>query len=530
MKNGFKVGPNYQTPGAPVESLWIDDKNKQLASYQEPYWDWWRVFQDPYLEMLIQDAHRQNLTLRQAGFRIEEARARRAVQFGNLFPQQQSLYGSYSRRQISKETGITAGGGGGLPGAKRAFDVYTAGGQFAWELDFWGRFRRAVIQADAQLDSTVEDYDDVLVILLGDVAQAYVDIRVTQQRIRFAEANVRSQTVTYDKEVIRANGGLSSPLDVAQARTNLAQTEANVPQLKTDLRRAQNRLCILMGMPPADLDQMLGSELSIPGAPAKVAVGIPADLIRRRPDVRRAERLAAAQSERIGITEAAMYPAFTINGNLFVQANQLNNLFVPTATAGNVGPSFNWNLLNYGRIWNTTNAEEALFLQLVTAYQVEVLNAQRESEDAITGFLNAEEQSRILRIGVDNAVIARDLTARLYLEGRERYDRLFIAELFLTQQQDSLALAEGAVAANLVDLFRSLGGGWQIRLNGADGVNTQPMMDIPRDQLAPMPQRLRPVEVIPENLPRGNAAPGGPMPAGPMPGNAPGNVPMPPPN
>ena len=500
FKNGFKVGPNYQTPAAPVESVWIDDKNNtQLLYQQEPYWDWWRVFQDPMLDMLVQNAHQQNLTLRQAGFRIQEARARRQVQAGNLFPQFQQVYGSYQRRQISKQTGITQGGGGGVPGAKRAFDLYTAGGQFSWELDFWGRFRRAIIQADAQLDSSIEDYDDVLVILIGDVAEAYMEIRVAQERIRYAESNVRSQTVTYEKEAVRGEAGAASPLNVAQARTNLAQTEATVPQLKTDLRRAENRLCILLGMPPADLEMMLGNDKSIPGAPPKIALGIPADLVRRRPDVRRAERLAAAQSERIGITEAAMYPALTINGNLFVQANQLDKLFTPLATAGNIGPSFTWNLLNYGRIWNATNAEEALFLQLVTAYQVEALNAQREAEDAITGFLNAEEQARILRIGVENAVKARDLTRLLYEKGAERYDRLFIAELFLTQQQDSLALAEGAVATNLVDLFRALGGGWQIRLDAPDGVNTLPLVEQPADQFATPPRTVpRAIPLLPE--------------------------------
>lgn len=498
VKNGFKVGPNYQTPAAPVESLWIDDskeeiKNKGLLTH-EPYWNWWELFQDNYLNMLVRDAHLQNLTLREAGFRIQEARARRAVAHGELFPQSQTVYGSYRRQQISRETGITAGGGGGLPGTKRAFDVWTTGGQFSWELDFWGRFRRAVIASDAELDATIEGYDDVLVLLIADVAQAYVDIRVAQERIRYAEANVRSQTVTWDKEVQREKGGLSSALDVAQARTNLASTESAVPQLKTDLRRAQNRLCILLGIAPADLDNMLGNELAIPTAPPKIAIGIPADLVRRRPDVRRAERLAAAQSERIGITEANMYPAFTINGNLFVQANELSNLFTPSAVAGNVGPSFSWNLLNYGRIWHATNAEEALFLQLVTSYQSQVLVAQREAEDAITGFLNAQDQARILRVGVDNAVMARDLTNHRYLLGSERYDRLFIAELFLTQQQDSLALAEGAVATNLIDLYRALGGGWQIRLNGADGVHTLPYEGIPDDQLS-APPRKRPAAI-----------------------------------
>lgn len=513
VRNGFKVGPNYQTPAAPVESAWIDDQNSKLQSLPS-YWDWWRIFRDPYLETLVQTAHQQNLTLRQAGFRIQEARARREVARGNLFPQFQQVYGSYQRRQISHETGITAGGGGGLPGAKRAFDVYTAGGQFAWELDFWGRFRRAIIQADAELDSTVENYDNVMVIMIGDVAEAYVDIRVAQQRIRYAESNVRSQSGSLQLTQSRRMFGAASDLDVAQAVTNVAQTEANIPQLRTDLRRAENRLCILLGIPPQQLAQLLNNDMPIPGAPPAVAIGVPADLLRRRPDVRRAERLAAAQSERIGITEAAMYPAFAINGNLFVQSTQLTNLFAPSAVAGNVGPSFTWNLLNYGRIWNTTNAEEALFLQLVTAYQQQVLVAQREAEDAIVGFLNAQEQARILRVGVEAAIKSRDLTNDLYKGGKENFNRVFVAELFLSQQQDSLAVADGAIAANLVDLFRALGGGWELRLNGPDGVYTDPAQQMMPEHLSPLPKQLPQHEPFPSILPN----PDGPIPGALIPG------------
>ena len=356
----------------------------------------------------------------------------------------------------------------------------------------------------AARDAVVAGYDDVLVMLIGDVAQAYVDVRVAQQRIRYAVANVNSQMGSLGLTRSRRQFGAASDLDVAQAITNVAQTEANIPQFKTDLRRAENQLCILLGMPPRDLTKVLNSDMPIPSAPPKVAVGVPADLLRRRPDVRRAERLAAAQSERIGITEAAMYPAFTINGNIFWQATELGNLFTPSAQAGNFGPAFSWNLLNYGRIWNTTNAEEALFLQLVTAYQTEVLNANREAEDAIVGFLNAQDQAAILRVGVSAAERSRDLTNTLYEGGKENFNRVFVAELFLSQQQDSLAVAEGDIASNLVQLFRALGGGWQIRLAEADGVHMAPATGIPSDQLAPLPQRLPELPAMPERLPDPN--------------------------
>lgn len=468
VSNGFKVGPNYCAPAAPVSEMWIDYRDDRISSHNQPFWDWWRVFNDPYLETLVQRAHQQNLTLREAGFRIQEARARRAIAAGNLFPQQQTAFGSYQRQQLSVASGVTAGGGGGIPGVERNFDIWRTGGQFAWELDFWGRFRRAIEAADAELDASVENYDDVLVILLGDVASTYVEVRTLEQRIRYARSNVKYQTGSVDLARIREAEGAATRLDIAQAVTNVAQTEATIPQLETQLRQAENRLCVLMGMPPQDLTALLNGEVPIPRAPAQVAVGVPADLLRRRPDVRRAEREVAAQSARIGIRETDLYPAFSITGNIFVQSTELRNLFTPQAVGGAVGPTFNWNVLNYGRIQNAINVEEARFMQEVTQYQNTVLNANREVEDAIIGFLRAQEQARILREGVNAAVESRDLTQELYRGGRADFGRVFFAEYFLVLQQDALAQAEGAIAGNLVQIYRSLGGGWEIRLHGND--------------------------------------------------------------
>jgi NodT family efflux transporter outer membrane factor (OMF) lipoprotein len=258
--------------------------------------------------------------------------------------------------------------------------------------------------------------------------------------------------------------GAASKLDVSQAVTNVAQTEAIIPQLEIQLRSAQNRLCVLMGIPPQDLRQLLAGRRGIPRAPVDVAIGIPADLLRRRPDVRRSEREVAAQSARIGIVESDLYPAFTITGNIFVQANQFSHLFRSSAVAGNVGPSFNWNILNYGRIMNAVRVEEARFMQEVTQYQNTVLNANREVENAIVTFLQSQDEARILREGVAAAVEARDLTNDLYRGGRADFGRVFFAEYFLVQQQDALAQAEGRIARGLVDIYRALGGGWELRL------------------------------------------------------------------
>lgn len=481
IDNGFKVGPNYQTVAAPVADIWIDDQATEITSKSEPFWDWWRVFNDSKLEELVQCAKAQNLTIREAGFRIEEARALRGIAVGNLLPQQQFAQGAYRRQEISLATGIVAGGGGGLGGIPRFFDVWNTGGQLAWELDFWGRYRRAIEAADATLDSTIENYDSLFVVMLSDVAGTYVEIRTTEQRIRYAKGNLDAQKGTLELTETKKDAGAATRLDIAQAITNVAQTESAIPVLETQLRQAKNRLCVLMGVPPQRLDELLGDG-QIPKAPAQIAIGVPAELLRRRPDVRRAERLAAAQSARIGIAETNLYPAFSINGNVFVQASQFSDLFQPTAWGGSVGPSFNWQILNYWRLQNNIDAEEARFMALVTNYQNTVLNANREAEDAIVGFLLAQQQALALQKGVAGATEARDLTSELYRGGRADFGRVFVAQVTLVQQQDLLAQAEGSIAANLVRIYRALGGGWELRLPENEGTVALPPPEKPVEE------------------------------------------------
>ncbi len=486
FQNGFKVGPNYCKPAAPVAEHWIDYADARVISQPQNNWAWWSTFNDPILNELIQTASQQNLTLRQAGFRVMEARALDAYARGNLFPQSQTGFGGYQRNLLSEQVGFTGGGGGGLPGISREFSVWTLGTQFQWELDFWGQFRRSIEAADAQLDASIEDYDDVLVILIADVASAYVDVRTLEQRLRYARQNVESQSGSLRLAEDKQQAGVSSQLDVSQAVTNVSQTEATIPQFEADLRRAENRLCTLMGMPPQDIKAVLagpGGIRPIPTAPAEVVLGIPADLVRRRPDVRRQERLVAQQSALIGVAEADLYPAFSITGQIFVRASQFQNLFLSSATGGNVGPTFSWNIFNYGRIRNLVAAEEARFMQQVSQYQQTVLDANREAEDAIVQFLQAQEQVRILRTGVAAAAQSRDLVNELYQGGQADFGRVFVAELFLVQQQDALAVSEGTVARSLVEINRALGGGWQIRLNGAPPIELPPVEEIQPEQV-----------------------------------------------
>ena len=496
IRNGFKVGPNYCKPAVQVENEWLDARDERLSSEPVDLQAWWTVFNDPCLNQCVQLAYSDNLTVRDAGFRVMEARSLRRVAAGNLFPQSQQATADFTRRQLSSQSGFSGLGGGG-----GQINVWSMGGQLAWELDFWGKFRRAVEAADANLDASVEAYDDVLVILIADVASTYVEIRTLQKRIAYAERNVDSLTGSLRVATDLFQGGSTSKLDVTQAQTNLSQTEALVPELQTQLRQAENRLCVLLGRPPEDLSTLLSmSAEEIPTSPAEVVVGIPAELIRRRPDIRQAERLVAQQSARIGIAEADLYPAFSITGNLGYQAPTFSRMFNTSAFAGTITPGFNWNVLNYGRIRNNVTAEQALFQQYVAQYQNSVLEAQREAEDAIVAFLRSQEQAMALRVSVDAAVESRDLVQEQYRAGRTDFGRVFVAESSLVAQQDSLAAAEGQIASNLVEIYRALGGGWQIRLN-------QQIVYSVVSEETPSPEMAEPAPMEPLNIEPGTPDP-----------------------
>ena len=332
LRNGFKVGPNYCPPAAPVASQWIDSANPNISSEPAKVDAWWQTFNDPVLDSLICTAYRQNLSLRVACFRIIEARALRGIAAGELFPQSQQAFGSYTRTNVSLNSpNVTP---------LRFFDEWQTGASLAWELDFWGRFRRAVESADANLDASIYNYDDVLVLLLSEVAQSYINIRTAEQRLEYARKNVDDQQISLNLADVKFRNGATTRLDVTQGQSNLSQTQATIPPLEVNRRQAADQLCILLGIPPRDLDGILAGSRGIPSAPPQVAVGIPADLIRRRPDVLRAEREVAAQSALIGVATSDLYPHFTISGTIFYDATRFQDLFNANSFAGNVGPSF----------------------------------------------------------------------------------------------------------------------------------------------------------------------------------------------
>jgi NodT family efflux transporter outer membrane factor (OMF) lipoprotein len=494
VRNGFKVGPNYGTPPAPVAEHWIDAADIRTRE-GEDLSRWWTVFKDPTLDRLITCAYQQNLTLREAGFRVLEARAQLKIAVGEVFPQQQNATGSYNHEAITKSTA------GNAP-SRRFFDQWNSDFNLAWEIDFWGRLRRAVAAADAQLDASVGGYDDVLVTLLGDVATNYVQIRTLQERIRLLKLNVELQRWVVDLLQQRLQGGFrATRLDVAQGISTLEQTEAQIPELEIGLQQATNRLCVLMGMPPADLQNVLGED-RIPTAAPEVVIGIPADLLSRRPDVRRARYLAAAQAELIGIAQADLYPALSINGTLGWQARNFDDLFAGQSLNSNIGPSFQWNLLNYGRIVNNVRLQEARFNELVLAYQQSVLAADEEVENGLVTFLRAQRRERHLATSADAATDAVKTIFLQYQAGRADADfnRYALIEQNRVQQQDLLAQSRGEIALGLIQVYRAMGGGWEIRL--------EPESEEPPPPVAPPHRPSMPDEIsLPPKAPQAGAKP-----------------------
>lgn len=466
IHNGFKVGPNYRKPAVAVETDWIDSYDQRLLRELPRDNAWWTVFDDPALTTLIDQSYQQNIPLREAGLRVVEARAQLGIAVGSLFPQQQSAFGDFRHIQISK-TALDSRPLLAL-GVPRTFDRWTTGFDAAWELDFWGKFRRSIESAEASLDATVESYDDVLVTLLAETAAAYVEVRTAQERIRLAEENIAAQLGSLSIAESRYRSGETDELDVFQAKTNVRNTQALVPQLKEMERKAEIRLCVLQGIPPQDLSEQLG-QAPIPHAPDAVAVGIPADLLRRRPDVRRAERLVAVESARIGVAAADLLPQFAIRGTIKYDTEDFSNLFRSSSSAGDITPGFRWDVLNYGRLRNQVLAQDARFQQQALQYQQTVLRANADVERALVSFLQSQERVKLLTDAVDANKQALKIAIDQYQAGQTNYNQIFTLQAFLVQEQDALALAQQSVASSLISIYKALGGGWQIRL-GPTGI------------------------------------------------------------
>jgi NodT family efflux transporter outer membrane factor (OMF) lipoprotein len=464
LLTGCKVGPNFRGPPSSVSGNWIDAYHPRLAGQLDNPQQWWIAFGDLELNNLIHSAVEQNLTLKQAGLRVAEARYRRKIAAGEWFAQTQTAGAGYEFRQRSRNNANFAQGG-----PLRSFDQFDFGLGCAWEIDVWGRFRRSVEAADGELNASAAAYDDVLVILLADVANAYIELRTLEGRIQLASENVNIQKETVALVERKLAAGLVSELDAAQSKTNLYQTQARIPELNRQHRQASNLLCILMGMAPSDLSTAMGRTGKIPEPLPEIAVGIPADLVRQSPDVRQAEQLLAAQSARIGVAKADLYPHLSIAGTFKFESQDLSNLVQSGSLAGSVGPNVRWDILNYGRIKNNVLLQNTIYQRLCHAYQQSILEASREVEDGLATFINKHNEISLLEQAKEASIRSVELALLQYHAGTVDFNRVLQAQIEQVRTQDQLAIAKGELAQGLVSVYRALGGGWQLRLNSTSG-------------------------------------------------------------
>ena len=472
---GCAVGPDFTPPLAPVADTWLEWRNKSLQTGPEEYRDWWRVFHDPILDRLIDIAYSQNLTLLSAGTKVLQARAQLGIAIGEFWPQKQGALGTVSYNLLSQanaQSSPASGVGQSSPSPGLKIINFWSDGigvQAAWELDFWGKFRRGVESADSAYLGSIATYDDVLVTLLGDVASTYVGIRTLEKQIAIARENVVKQRGILQIARDRYKGGAATLLDVYQAENILGTTEATVPQLTIQLQQGLNALRVLLGMAPEPLGFLLARSTGhIPATPPKVVVGVPADLLRRRPDIRAAELKAAAQSAQVGVAAADLYPAISITGAFGglasnVGGHNLWQAFHPVGQAFSVGPSFQWNLLNYGQITNNVRLQDATLQEYLVDYQNTVLKAQQEVENGISTFLLSRSQAEYLHRSVVAANGALHIATLEYQQGTRDFTTVLTAEQNLYQAENNLAMATGNISTGLVSVFRALGGGWQIR-------------------------------------------------------------------
>lgn len=455
------VGPDFE----PLQPAGQPDWSARLSAGLEPAADvpeqWWEIFADPVLNELVSTARAQNLQLEIAALRVLEARARLGVVTGLKYPQTQVAFGDTSYVAPSDSDVLE------LLGVDN-FWQYSLGATVTWEADFWGRYRRGTEAARASLEASVAAYDQAVVLLTAQVVSAYATVRETEEQLRISRENAALQQRSYELTEVLFRNGENSELDMQQARSLLLGTQATIPTLEAALQQAHNALSGLLGRLPGDLEPLLAGGAGLPIVPADIAVGLPADMLRRRPDVRQAELIAMAQNAIVGQATANLYPSFQLSGALSASSGgpadtSFGDLFDSGALAYTFGGSFVWPFLNYDRIRNNIRIEDARLQQALLNYRDAVIQAARETEDALAAFVGSREQSRILAEAVDSARRSNHLSTVRFKEGFSDYQRVLDSQQRLFTQEQRFVTNQANTVRSVVALYKALGGGWQDR-------------------------------------------------------------------
>lgn len=448
------VGPDYKRPEVPVHKDWntrmedcpvIGETNLDVLA------QWWTTFNDAKLTHLAERAVKGNLDLKKARAQVREARARRGIAEAGFLP---TLNGSGSAAWAH-----TTGNGNTNAASTAASELYSANFDASWELDIFGGVRRSVEASQKDLQASEESLHNVLVSLLSEVALNYFDVRTYQERLNVAESNLRSQTETFELTQWRYQAGLTDELAVQQARYNLENTRSQIPVLRTGLDAAMNRVAVLLGDQPGAVQTELEHPEPIPVPPLQVAVGVPADLLRRRPDVRQAEQELAAQTARIGVATADLYPKLTLGGSIGLETLSLKNLS-PGTVSFSGGPSITWAIFKGGAIRRNIELQSALQEEALVHYESVILSALEEVENALRAYAETQKRRKSLSDAAQAAQKAAELAQQKYQAGLTDFTSVLDAQRSLLSLQEQLAISNGNVSANLVRVYKALGGGW----------------------------------------------------------------------
>jgi len=448
---GCMVGPDPRPAQTAVPEQWSAELARGLTTSSPQLARWWSVLGDRLLDDLIRRAIAGNTDMKSAIARVREARANRGEAGAQLFPTLDAN-ASYTHRRTAVGSSVSS---------SPEIDTFTTGFDAGWEVDIFGGVRRTIEQRQAELEAARADLGNVLVSTLAEVARNYVDMRSLQARIGIAESNVRSQSDTLELVELRRDAGLADELEAAQARYNLSDTKSRIPPLQTSLAAARNRLAVLLGVSSGSLDRELASPAPVPSVPMTVAVGMSADLLRRRPDVARAEQQLIAATAAIGVATADLYPKLTLSGSVGLTALDIGSLTSPSSRVWSIGPSLTWNVFDAGRIRQRIKASSARQEQALAAYEGAVLAAYEEAENALVAFVREQVRRDNLTDTVSSAVLANQLARTRYRSGLIDFQQVLETERARLAFEEQLAQSSAAVTTDLIAIYKALGGGWE---------------------------------------------------------------------
>lgn len=451
--NGCAVGPDYEIPAANTPSQ-FSKATPTTFSDRTLEVEWWKSFNDPQLTALVEQAMAHNYDIQLAEANLREARALYLESGLNLAPAI-TARGSYTESKRS------AGSMNNRAFVPRELKLYSTGFDAFWEVDIWGRVRRSVEASSDEVDAQEASLRDVSVSLIAEVARNYFQLRGLQRQLQVAEQNTETQAQTLEITRVRAENGRGTQLDVARAQAQLDGTRASIPSLTAAIQRAIHRLSVLCGQMPSALTERLSPAAPLPMAPDVVAIGSPADLLRRRPDIRIAERELAAATARIGVATADLFPRVTFVGNISLEAMTLSGLGAAGSEAYSVGPRITWPALDLGKIYARIKAADARAEASLANYEQTVLNALEETENALIGYSEERNRRNLLASAAQASEEAHHLAQLRYKEGISDFLTLLDSEARLRQDQALLAQSETATATALTAVYKALGGGWE---------------------------------------------------------------------